>query len=114
MSMITKSTIFLVLALVAACSSKAKAQDNIAKPVAPESMPVQETVTGKVAVNDHGGGNMQVLIEVHKDSKSVVSYEVSGAQKDAVAAQNGKKITVTGMVRNLSPFHKLIDVSQLQ
>jgi hypothetical protein len=106
--------VILALALIPACSSKTKAEENLPKFNSNQIMASPETVTGIVGVNDNGGGNIQVVIEIRKDSKSVVSYEVTGAQKDAVAAKKGQTVTATGMVRNLSPFHKLIDVSQLQ
>ncbi|MBL8034140.1 MAG: hypothetical protein JNJ69_10585 [Leptospiraceae bacterium] len=99
--------------LIGACSSKTKAEENIAKPEVVQPMGQIETVTGVVAVNDNNG-NPQVLIEVKKDTRSKISYEVTGNQKDAVAARKGKKITATGIVRNLSPFHKLIDVSTIE
>ncbi|MBX3723672.1 MAG: hypothetical protein KF713_17635 [Turneriella sp.] len=95
------------------CSCKTKAEENIPKPDTTQPVGQIETITGFVAVNDNNG-NPQVLIEVKKDTRSKISYEVTGNQKDAVAAQKGKKITATGIVRNLSPFHKLIDVSVIE
>jgi hypothetical protein len=101
-----------MLAVVTACSSKTKAEENLPKP---DANPVGriESVTGFVAVHDNSG-NVQVLIEVKKDTRSKISYEVIGANKDAVAAQKGKRISVSGLVRNLSPFHKLIDVASIE
>ena len=101
------------LTLAVGCSSKTKAEENIPKPDTTQPVGQIETITGFVAVNDNNG-NPQVLIEVKKDTRSKISYEVTGNQKDAVAAQKGKKITATGIVRNLSPFHKLIDVSVIE
>ena len=100
----------LFTGIMIGCSCKTKAEENIPKPDANQPMGQIETITGFVAVNDNNG-NPQVLIEVKKDTRSKISYEVTGNQKDAVAARKGKKITATGIVRNLSPFHKLIDIS---
>lgn len=100
------------ICVTVACSSKTKAQDNLHKPSAIE-LPVQETVNGLVVVHENGG-NRQVLIQVRQESKSVVSYEVEGEKKDLVASRKGKAITVTGLVKNLSPFHKRIQVESIQ
>ncbi|MBN8222258.1 MAG: hypothetical protein J0L53_15155 [Spirochaetes bacterium] len=106
-------TFFIAAGVTIGCSCKTKAEENIPKPDTTQPVGQIETITGFVAVNDNNG-NPQVLIEVRKDTRSKISYEVTGNQKDAVAAQKGKKITATGIVRNLSPFHKLIDVSVIE
>jgi hypothetical protein len=112
MTKLAKLFAITAICVTVACSSKTKAQDNLHRPAEIE-LPVQETVTGIVAVHENGG-NRQVLIQVRQESKSVVSYEVEGAKKDLVASRNGKAITATGLVKNLSPFHKLIQVESIQ
>lgn len=94
----------------AGCSCKTKAEENIAKPNFQMPAAQIETVTGVVVVNH----NNQVAIEVRPDSRSKVTYEITGARKDEVAALKGKRVTATGMVKNLSPFHKLIEVTSVE
>ena len=101
-----------IFVFVAACSSKTKAEENLPKPQ-PEPIAAVETVQGVVAVHDNNG-NPQIVIEVKKDTRSKISYEVTGPNKDAVAARKGQRISVSGIVKNLSPFHKLIDVASVE
>ncbi|HRP70799.1 MAG TPA: hypothetical protein PLY93_14840 [Turneriella sp.] len=106
------SAVIVVTGLTLGCSCNSKAEENIPKADAQPALPL-ETITGTVQVYDHNG-NKQVVLELKRDKRSKITYEITGKNTDAVSHQKGKKLTVTGFVRNLSPFHKLIDVQEIQ